>query len=409
MTPTRRWARREYLDEILPLLWPAPARIQTDGATGGMRYVLLPSARRPKVMVPSRPRRAAAAVLRNYKSSAGAAQQARLVAMSLGARLGVADLLPARVSIDSTDCGPSGTIESYLSDALGREVIVSLYVGAPGRANRKPVLQLLTRSGETFAFAKIGMTALTRDLVADEGEALASLGEQQLTSVRVPPLLHRGQWHDYQVLVQAALPRASRAPVNPALLRAAMVEVAASHGTHTTSAQESTYWAEADRRLRALPPSAPAAALVAQWDALAPIGASSLTFGAWHGDWTPWNMTMSEDRALVWDWERFDPDVPVGFDALHYQLQSAIVRGGIAAPEATRRLMAEAATLLHPLGVPAAAASLVAALYLVEIGTRYLADGQAEAGAALGDLDLWLLPALRAHVEQISPRPTGIT
>ncbi len=401
MTPGRRRTRREYLDEILPLLWPAPARIQVGDTDGSTRYVLLPSARRPKVMVPRRPRRAAAAVLRNYKSSATAAQQARLVAMSVAAGLGVTDLLPGRLSIDSTHCGPAGTIESYLSQVLDRELIVSLYVGATGRANRKPVLQLLTAQGVTFAFAKIGLTPLTCDLVAGEGRALDWLGQQQLTCLRVPPVVHRGEWHGHQVLVQAALPRAGRGAINPAVLSAAMTEVATVHGTSTMPAKESTYWAQADRRLRALPPSAPATALVALWDALAATGATPVTFGAWHGDWTPWNMTMTDYRALVWDWERFDPDVPVGFDALHYRLQTAIVRGRVAASEAAPRLMADAAELLRPFGVPEAAAPLVAALYLVEIGTRYLADGQAEAGAALGDLKLWLLPTLQAQVRRI--------
>ena len=46
-----------------------------------------------------------------------------------------------------------------------------------------------------------------------------------------------------------------------------------------------------------------------------------LAFGAWHGDWTPWNMASTAGGLLVWDWERFATGVPVGFDALHYWLQ----------------------------------------------------------------------------------------
>ena len=48
----------------------------------------------------------------------------------------------------------------------------------------------------------------------------------------------------------------------------------------------------------------------------------ALTFGAWHGDWAPWNMASTERGLLVWDWERFTSGVPLGFDALHYRLQS---------------------------------------------------------------------------------------
>ena len=44
--------------------------------------------------------------------------------------------------------------------------------------------------------------------------------------------------------------------------------------------------------------------------------------------------------------------------------------------------------------MPAGQAHLVTSLYLVELAVRYLQDGQAEAGAGLGRLGTWLLPAL---------------
>lgn len=396
----RPWTRRGYLDEILPELWPAPSRI-VSGSGAGTDYVLLPSSRRPKVMVPRRPRRATAAVLRNYKSSATAAQQARLTAMSVAARFGVTDLMPGRLSIDTRDAGPSGSIVAYLSEALGRDVHVGLYIGAPGRANLKPVLQLLSADGHTFAFAKLGMTPLTCELVAGEGRTLTWLGQQQLSRVRVPEVLHRGRWHGYEVLVQTALPRVGRVRIAAPVLSAAMAEVAALAGTRAAPATRSSYWARTAERLAALPESGSAAALLQQWELLGAADSVLLTFGSWHGDWTAWNMTLSGDRALLWDWERYGPDVPVGFDALHHHLQSAIVRGGVPADRAALQLLDRAPGLLEPLGVPAGAAPVVVALYLVEIGSRYLADGQAEAGAALGDLHSWLLPALRAQVQRL--------
>ena len=49
---------------------------------------------------------------------------------------------------------------------------MSLYL-SPARANRKPVLQLLTPQGQAAGFAKIGTNQLTRELVTAEYEALA--------------------------------------------------------------------------------------------------------------------------------------------------------------------------------------------------------------------------------------------
>jgi hypothetical protein len=410
LEPQRSWTRREYLEEVLTVLWPPPARIIDNAARTGdsTGYALLPWPSRPTLMVPTRPRRATASAVRNYKASATAGMQARLVAVSVAAaRLGLAELLSGRIGIDSSESGPRGTIQSYLSDVLGQPVVVGLHIGAPGRANLKPVLQLLTADGRTFGFAKVGMRPLTQELVIDEGRALARLNAKQLTHLQVPELLHRGRWQGHEVLVQAALTRSGPAAVDPYVLRAAMRELAAVKGIRTSTAVDSPFWTRLGRRLEALPPSSSADALTAQWELLtARARGTELTFGSWHGDWTPWNMSMSTGKALVWDWERFGSPVPIGFDALHYRLHRSIAQGGADAAAAARALITGAGATLSWFGVPAEVAPLVAAAYLVEIGSRYLADGQAEAGAALGDLEQWLLPALRAHAGQ-STRPSG--
>ncbi len=45
---------------------------------------------------------------------------------------------------------------------------------------------------------------------------------------------------------------------------------------------------------------------------------------------------MSSDVAMVWDWERFDIDVPVGWDALHYAFQSKVRLNGVVPRKALR-------------------------------------------------------------------------
>ena len=110
------------------------------------------------------------------------------------------------------------------------------------------------------------------------------------------------------------------------------------------------------------------------------FGHVPLRLGAWHGDWTPWNTAVVADTVLAWDWERFTGGVPVGFDALHYDLQpralAQVDAAGAAAADSVRR----APGLLAPLGVPAGSAPTVAVLYLVEILTRYVGDGQTRWG-----------------------------
>ena len=96
--------------------------------------------------------------------------------------------------------------------------------------------------------------------------------------------------------------------------------------------------------------------------------------------------------------------VPVGFDAVHYRLQAAAVRGRADPAAAADQAVTGAAGTLAPMGVRPAEAGLVAALYLADICARYLADGQAESGPPLGRVDAWLLPALTRHASAIGER-----
>jgi hypothetical protein len=389
--------------EVLRTLWPPPARIARVGrlaraGAGSRELAVLPNERRPVVLVPRRPLTAAASSLRHYKASAGGRGQARLRAAAFAARLGLAGVVGARVRVDGAATGTAETggaadIAAYVRGVLGRDAAFSVYIGPP-RANRKPVMQALAPDGEPLGFVKVGVNPLTRELVRAEAAALRFLNEAPFARLRAPRLLHHGSWQGHEVLVQEAFP-GGRPARDHAEVAAAMAELASVRGLRRVRAAASPYWRRLRSRLDALPQREPAAQLTGVLGRLEPTaGDAELAFGSWHGDWTPWNMTMAGGCALVWDWERFGSGVPVGYDAAHYWLQGAIVRGGVPPLDAARQALSMAADLVCPLGVDPADARLVVTLYLVEIGTRYLHDGQAEAGAELGRIDTWLLPAL---------------
>ena len=69
---------------------------------------------------------------------------------------------------------------------------------------------------------------------------------------------------------------------------------------------------------RAAARRAPTAPPRSRGDAIEALrGRPRVTFGGWHGDWGRWNMGMGDGVLQLWDWERYDPEVPVGFDGLH--------------------------------------------------------------------------------------------
>ncbi len=407
--------RAGYLWETLAVLWPEPARIERRGrgsqpgrtgrAGGHAEFLILPNEARAVLLLPRRPRRAAAAALRHYKSSAVGRQRLRFRGLALGAQLGLADVLPQRITIGRSGEGPDADVVSYLCKVLDQDVVVSLRIGPP-RANRKPVLELLGPDGGLLGFAKVGITDLTRDLVRAEADALGVLEAAGLTRLEAPRLLHHGQWREHEVLVQAPLRGSGRA-VTPAALTSAMAELATAAGVTIVPVGQSGYWRGLRSRLEACGDREPAEALLrVMADMQASAEVTSLAFGSWHGDWTPWNMAFSGGRVLVWDWERFESGVPIGYDALHYQLQGAVERsngaGALAAAEAA---LFTAPMRLGSLGVRPGSAVFVAALYLLEIAARYTCDGAAEAGARLGDVSSWLLPPLSRYAARLRGEP----
>ncbi|WP_238012578.1 hypothetical protein KZZ52_55865 [Dactylosporangium sp. AC04546] len=384
--------RAQYIEEVLGLLYPG---------SGGppVEYLVIPNARRPRLLVPADDRRLAAAAVRRYAEPQSRLARLKRDAVVTALRTGLSGLLLRdRLRL----CPAADTIDAYLRGALGADLRLSVHIG-PARANRKPVLQLLAPDGHTVAFAKLGTSTLTRTLVRAEGNALNAVGTAHFTALRVPEVLHAGRWGEHEVLVQSALPVwRPRAPLTAPRLTAAMREVAACCGTSHGTLDGSGYWTRLRARLGAIAGHAEGAVLRAAAERLArTAGRTDLTYGSWHGDWSPWNMASLADTLLVWDWERFTPGVPVGFDALHHALQLGIARAP-SAGDAVNELVGEAPGLLRPFGVThRQAVEVTTLLYLVDLATRYVTDRQAEAGARLGVLGSWLLPVLVARVEAL--------
>ena len=400
------------LQEVCELLWPAPAMItvETSEARSGLarafqrwakdseqagdgEFTLVPGFRQPPLLVPTS-RSAASVAVRHYNGprSPTARLCVNVLSLALGRGLGGA-VLRGRVRV--TAPAGSETIEAYLRRVTSRDIRVSMYLG-PARANRKPVLQLVTGSGETAGFAKVGINPLSRSLVRAERDALTLLSEAGLTEVSIPRVLHHGEWNGLDVLVLSALPAwQRRRPLPAARLAAAMCELARVGGLRQETLSGGDYLARLRSRLAAADDSADRAALLRMLDVLpAWADGATLTVGSWHGDWAPWNMANTSRGLMVWDWERFASGVPVGFDALHHWLQVEVSMAHRNARAAAARCVEEAPQLLAPFGIGARAARLTAVLYLADLATRYLADRQAQAGAPLGAPGVWLIPAV---------------
>jgi hypothetical protein len=365
--------------------------------------VVIPSAHRPKLVVPRRPLRVAAAAVRNYNTGSTRRERLEITALATAIRAGFAEVLPSRLDDERS----ADDIRRHLSTVLGQSVEVGLYIG-PARAVRKPVVQVLDHRGATIAFAKLGVDDFTRALVRAEAETLAGMTTAPLRALAVPDVLHHGQWNAHELLVLRAMPRGEAAPTGDPLLARAMDELARVRGAEAGPMAAGEYRKQLEQRLRTQQSGALVAALTSSLELLVErLGELSLVIGSWHGDWTPWNMTVSDRRVQVWDWEKFESGKPIGFDAIHYAVHWTIAVDGANARAAFDTTLQRIDELLAPHGIDGERALLVYWLYVIELAVRYLEDGEMNAGTtALSRMTEWLSPVLSAMEQRTMPART---
>lgn len=224
-----------------------------------------------------------------------------------------------RLVIDRSD----GSVVDHLEQLLGEPLTVAVSIGS-ARVNRKPILQVFDAAGRSIAFAKLGITEETRDIVAAEAGALLQLEEADLT-VEVPRLLSLSHWRDNPVLLMSALRTRATRPGDDRLPLAHMAAFSLSLGHTVSPLVEVPQW----RRVRAsITDDDRFAPLLAATETLAE-GLPDVVVGAWHGDWTSWNMARSRRGGLqLWDFERFEQGAVHGLDAFHYCVNRATRRLG---------------------------------------------------------------------------------
>lgn len=399
MSPTTTSPRMSQAMTDLERLFPgqrveiAPDRDRTRAAHG---FDVLPSLRRPRLLVPARNTRAAAASILRFSHVAGWDQRLGKLALSALVRSGLAHRLNGDVvslptpgkspTLRSSSAEPSD-IRSVLSASLGEPVEIAMGIGAV-RANGKPVVQVLSSNGTTLAFAKIAVSDLSKSLVRHEAAVLQELSSAGTSSFHAPQVLDTVHWSGLEILVLSALAtplrryhRGSAVPVRP------MIELAEVGGLTSCAAGDTPLAGELRRVTEVTGPGDDE--LSATYHGIVSAlmdrhGGTELRNGHWHGDWGPWNMAWTRHGLHLWDWERCSAGVPLGSDALHYRLQPLLRRPGTT--QRVNRLRELAAATLKPFGISEHAADAVTAMYLAAVLARYIRDLETDHGEALRPL-----------------------
>jgi hypothetical protein len=353
-------------------------------------------------------RRGASSALTSYNSLRSGRTRVGRRVLGLGLRTGLAQPL-LRDKIDIGVMGgatPAELAENLLGDHLrhffGRGPVV-MAVGSGSGPYRKPVVQVFAADGMPLGYIKVGWNDWTREAVSREASALRECMQHQ-TLLGVPPLLGVSTWRGIDLLVTGPLPRdirglgiGSELPDIGTLRE--ISELA--HGSASELA-ESPYWLGVQSRIRGVADPAARSALDQAAERIEGThGHVPLTFGTWHGDLVPWNLGRSGGRLYAWDWESSTPDVPLGFDALHFYYSVAFIARERPLAEAAAFAASRADSALGALGIPDGARHVIATLHLVEQALRH-----EEARRSTGEVDGRFYPAVTQLLERV-PAPSS--
>ena len=364
-------------------LWPGSrASLRRGWAAGQHRscsYLLLPSADRIRVIAPSAPRRVAAAGLAPNSAPVTLRQRAVREAGRWGLLLGLGGLAPHQLEVTPAD-PPEPSIQDLLAGLLGQPVQLTIGLGT-ARANRKPVLRVLDSTGRnTIAFAKVGVTDFTRSLVQREAESLRRLQEHRWRAFSCPEVIGFEDFNSCTVLLMSALPRRGTTGMpDPVDRRALIEELSAAFGVRDDAVRGGDFVEGLRRRLAHADTDPLVGRLGHALDAFElQFAGHHQRLGAWHGDFTPWNMMSVGGRTWLWDWEQFALDVPTGLDELHYCVNSVTHRRGFTQESILSGL--DVATWPQ---ADHEEARMARAAYLAIICTRYVTASRQQGGEVI--------------------------
>jgi len=374
---------------LLDLLSP----VLPDPSVPARHYGVLPKPESPRYLVPLDDPKSTAMLVRPGGARSVRRRLLRL-ALRPALRLRLLPLLRRGVSVPDGQPG-SPSLVQWLEQALDEPALTMSVAIGPPRPNRKPILQVLTPEGRTVCYGKIAVDDHTARLVRNES---AFLAEHRPTELVVPELLTLGLWKGREIalLSPLALDAQDRGPRNLELTVEVVMAIARLQPLETSAVLDNAWW----HRVRSSAGERAAhraGRLQACIDDLARrLKGVSWTFGAWHGDLTPWNAEWVDATLHVWDWERTGGPVPVGFDPVHSEFQVAHLRSGLRAAAAAERTVAVQGSLLQALGVPPAEHRLLVDCYLLELCLRLVDAAHYGPIGGLGPLADDILAALLA-------------
>jgi thymidylate kinase len=202
------------------------------------------------------------------------------------------------------------------------DLTFAISLGTPG-PHRKPIIQLTKRDGQIVGYVKVGWNNVTNGMVRNETRLLHKL-DRDFLNFKVPKVLYKGEWNGRCFCIQSP-PETETKPPPQTLTSSyldAVRELAAFH-SQWNQLKQSMFWKRLLEQMNGVQK--------AYYQHILKQGACKveellddkpLLFHLRHGDFAPWNAWQVNGKLFLYDWEYADWEAPLGWDLLHFNLQT---------------------------------------------------------------------------------------
>jgi len=222
----------------------------------------------------------------------------------------------------------SGRHDSLLASFIKKSYGISnatLSISLGDRDLFKPVVQILSLSGEIIGFVKIGWDLKSVWRIKNELLAINFVSRQRLQLLNVPVVASTLDHKSYFLYATGFCKGQNLAPnrVGIGRIKEAVCEISSLEMSRQKLI-DSIYWIDLLAKIRSLENMFYQCVLKEVCKSIADdIGNRVLSFCFSHGDLVPWNIKCYDDRLFLYDWEYARHFVPPGWDAFHFEVQVA--------------------------------------------------------------------------------------
>lgn len=211
---------------------------------------------------------------------------------------------------------------SALAEIFGGGPLVYAFFTGTNSPHRKAAIQIMDLAGNIRGFAKVSRNPAVAELLTREAETLRNLESLDLQSAVTPHVLFSGQVNGATVLVTDTLKtRRSRMSTKFQANHLSFLRELALKGTSSSASENpisllANKLSRVERHLSVDWQRRLSSAVKTLFAPDVDLGPLSLS----HGDFTPWNTFIVDDRLYVFDWEYAAQNQPFGGDIIQFLL-----------------------------------------------------------------------------------------